>query len=63
MKTFKSPYTQYAKFNGQSCRILRKLTDKENPDKQYVGIIYLIEFNSGIQIEALPEELHDIIQK
>ena len=55
---FVSPYEQYAERNGQAYKVIRIFDkDDERHDISEVGVMYLIQFVDGEQIEAWPEEL------
>lgn len=57
--TFRSPYVQYAKRNGETCKYLCPV-DPATYDRYEVGDLYWVEFNDGERIEAWPEELHPV---
>lgn len=59
MSKFRTPYDQYKEYNGQTCYVIRELNDTENPDKKDVGSLFLIKLNSGVEIIAWPEEIHE----
>ena len=55
MRTFQSPFDQYAERNGQTFQIVRELDDSERDPE--VGVMYLIRFSDGTEIHAWPEEV------
>ena len=55
---FRTPYEQYKEKDGFPFEIV-KIFDKDDNthDISEVGIMYLVKFSNGEQIEAWPEEL------
>ena len=56
---FDSPYEQYAEHNGEKC-VITKLFDHDDDEHDFfdVGLMLGICFESGVEIEAWPEELY-----
>ena len=58
---FKSPYEQYAKYNGKPFSVIRVIDkDDETHDISDVGTMYEIQFKDKSIIEAWPEELANL---
>ena len=52
---FKTAYDQYKNKDGQSCVILRELTNEERDPE--VGTMYRIRLEDGTEIDAWSDEL------
>ena len=55
-KTFKTPYTDYSQYNGQTYKKLRRAKKSDGFDYESLPAWY-IEFEDGVHIFALPEEI------
>ena len=55
-KTFQTPYADYSKYNGQKYKKLRRAKRSDGFDWESLPAWY-IEFEDGVRIFALPEEI------
>lgn len=61
-KTFQTPYTDYSQYNGQKYKKLRRAKRSDGFDWESLPAWY-IEFEDGVRIFALPEEICKIERK
>jgi hypothetical protein len=55
VERFKSPYDQFKELNGKNFRVVGRCTEEDWCLEQLPA--WIIEFDNGVKIEALPEEI------
>ena len=54
---FSTPHEQYKEREGQTCVIVREITEPDDDHGAEILPMYVIRFSDGVEIEAWPEEI------